>query len=75
MKLIFKHGFNMSEVLISLGIIGVIASLVLPAIINNINDMHYKASYKKAYSGIVCGTEGRADRKRIRGDRYRRELP
>lgn len=49
---IFKKtsGFTLAEVLITLGIIGVIAAITIPLLINNINDMQYKVAYKKAYS-------------------------
>lgn len=39
--------FTLSEVLITLGIIGVIAAITIPALMNNINDMQYKTALKK----------------------------
>lgn len=45
-----KNGFTLAEVLITLGIIGVVAAMTLPALINKINDKHNIASLKKAYS-------------------------
>jgi prepilin-type N-terminal cleavage/methylation domain-containing protein len=57
MRLIYNHssfikyvGFTLAEVLITLLIIGVVASLVIPAIINDIQEADYKIAYKKAYS-------------------------
>jgi prepilin-type N-terminal cleavage/methylation domain-containing protein len=47
----FKYkAFTLAEVLITLLIIGVIASLVIPALINDIQDSHYKTAYKKAFA-------------------------
>lgn len=43
-------GFTLSEVLIALGIIGVIAAITIPALNNTVQDMQYKTAYKKAYS-------------------------
>lgn len=46
----FKYGFTLAEVLITLGIIGVIGALTIPALMSNIADAQYKTAYKKAYS-------------------------
>lgn len=45
-----RFGFTLAEVLITLGIIGVVAALTIPALLNNIQDAQYKMAYKKAYS-------------------------
>lgn len=45
-----KLAFTLSEVLITLGIIGVVAAFTIPTLMNNINDMDYKIAYKKAFS-------------------------
>jgi len=45
-----KKAFTLAEVLITLGIIGVVAAMVIPALNNGIQDMKYKTAYKKAYS-------------------------
>lgn len=42
--------FTLAEVLIVLGIIGIIASLTIPSLMNSVADMQYKTAYKKAYS-------------------------
>lgn len=42
--------FTLSEVLISLVIIGVIAAITLPALMNNTNDNQYKSALKKNFS-------------------------
>ena len=45
-----KKGFTLAEVLITLGIIGVVAALTMPSIINNIQKIVLKNQFKKAYS-------------------------
>lgn len=45
-----RIGFTLAEVLITLTIIGVVAAIVIPNINNSIQDIQYKAAYKKAYS-------------------------
>ena len=46
----FLYGFTLSEILITLGVIGVVSAMTLPVIIKNINNFQYKTAYKKAYS-------------------------
>lgn len=43
-------GFTLAEVLITLGIIGVVAAMTMPTLINNTNGAQHKAAYKKALS-------------------------
>ena len=43
-------GFTLAEVLVTLGIIGVVAAMTLPAINNKIQDMEFKTAYKAAFS-------------------------
>lgn len=47
-----SEGFTLSEVLITLGIIGVLAALTIPSLMNNVQDTQYKSAYKKAYSTV-----------------------
>jgi prepilin-type N-terminal cleavage/methylation domain-containing protein len=49
---VFKKAFTLAEVLITLLIIGVIASIVIPGLINDTNDSEYNAALKKAYSDL-----------------------
>lgn len=42
--------FTLAEVLITLGIIGVVAAITIPILINTTNDTEYKTAYKKAFS-------------------------
>lgn len=43
-------GFTLAEVLITLGIIGVVAAMTIPTVINNTNSKELKTAFKKAYS-------------------------
>ncbi len=45
-----KNGFTLAEILITLGIIGVVAALTIPTLISNFQDQEYKIAYKKAFS-------------------------
>ncbi|MDR1168335.1 MAG: type II secretion system GspH family protein [Heliobacteriaceae bacterium] len=45
-----KNGFTLAEVLITLGIIGVVAALTMPALISNYQQMVVKTQFKKAYA-------------------------
>lgn len=44
------EGFTLAEVLITLGIIGIVASLTIPTLMNNIQDAQLKSAWKKEYS-------------------------
>ena len=46
------NAFTLAEVLITLGIIGVVAAMTMPTLINQTNGAQYKAAYKKALSAI-----------------------
>ena len=50
-----KAAFTLAEVLITLGIIGVVAALTLPSIINNIRHKELETGFKKAYSTFSQG--------------------
>ena len=49
------NAFTLAEVLITLGIIGVVAAMTMPTLINSTNGAQYKAAYKKALSAISQG--------------------
>jgi prepilin-type N-terminal cleavage/methylation domain-containing protein len=49
-------GFTLAEVLITLLIIGVVASMVIPNIINDSQDAEIKTAWKKSYSDISQAT-------------------
>jgi prepilin-type N-terminal cleavage/methylation domain-containing protein len=48
----YKKAFTLAEVLITLLIIGVVASLVVPALINDTQDAELHTAWKKAYSEL-----------------------
>lgn len=45
-----KLAFTLAEVLIVLGIIGVVAEMTIPTLMNNVQSSQYKSGAKKAYS-------------------------
>jgi len=53
----FKKAFTLAEVLITLLIIGVIASIVIPGIINDTNDAEYNAGVKKIYADLSAAVK------------------
>lgn len=55
MKIKLKTGFTLAEILITLGIIGIVAAMTIPTLINNIQKTQYVAGLKKAYSTIQQG--------------------
>lgn len=61
---VLKKAFTLVEVLLVVGIIGVVAALTLPLLVNNINLAEYKNAYRKKYSEIsnamtvVAGNQG-----------------
>lgn len=51
-KLIAFTAFTLAEVLITLGIIGVVAAMTIPTLMNKTNELEYKIGLKKGYSVI-----------------------
>lgn len=47
-----KKGFTLAEVLITLGVIGVVAALTLPNVLQNFRERTYVASLQKAYNSV-----------------------
>ncbi len=47
-----RFGFTLAEVLITLGIIGVVAAMTMPTLINQTNGAQYKAAFKKGMSAF-----------------------
>ena len=47
-----KSAFTLAEVLITLGIIGVVAAMTLPALIQKNNAKSLEVAFKKAYSNL-----------------------
>lgn len=52
-----KFGFTLAEVLITLAIIGVVAALTIPPMVNNIQEAELRHSWKKTYSTYVNATQ------------------
>ena len=52
-----QRGFTLAEVLITLGIIGVVAAMTLPAVINNVQNKQLETSFKKSYSNFAQVTQ------------------
>jgi prepilin-type N-terminal cleavage/methylation domain-containing protein len=49
----FKNfGFTLAEVLITLGIIGIVSALTIPALITNIRGNRLKSQFNKAYADL-----------------------
>lgn len=48
----WKQGFTLAEVLITLGIIGVVAAITVPVLMQNIQDKQFKEAAKAAYSKV-----------------------
>lgn len=49
----FKKGFTLAEVLIVLMVIGVIAMLTVPSLMNGVSEAQYKTGFKKAYNALT----------------------
>lgn len=50
MKIMHSNGFTLAEVLITLGIIGVVAAMTMPSLIANYNGKKYRTAFKKTVS-------------------------
>ena len=48
-----KSGFTLAEVLITLGIIGIVAAMTMPSVINNIQTKELEVRFKKVYSNLL----------------------
>lgn len=47
-----KIGFTLAEILITIGIVGIVALMAITPLLKNFQDAQYKNAYKKAYSEI-----------------------
>lgn len=53
----YKHGaFTLAEVLVTLGIIGVVAAMTMPTLIGNTKPKELEAQFKKAHSMLSQAT-------------------
>lgn len=50
--MIKKLGFTLAEVLITLGIIGVVAAMTIPTVLNNATNQQFKTGFKKILSTL-----------------------
>lgn len=48
-----KKGFTLAEVLITLGIIGIVAAMTLPALVHNYKKQEIEAKIKKFYTNMA----------------------
>lgn len=55
-KVKIKRGFTLAEVLITLGIIGIVAAITIPTLMKNTQDNEFKAAWKKEYSVFANAT-------------------
>jgi len=51
-----RKGFTLAEVLLTLAIIGIVAALTIPSLLNSVNKNNYISGLKKAYSSILTAT-------------------
>lgn len=56
-KTLCRKGFTLAEVLITLGIIGIVSALVIPQLIPHLEKMKTEAKLKKFYSTIAQATQ------------------
>ena len=47
-----RAAFTLAEILITLGIIGIVAAMTIPTVVSKIQDMVYKTAYKTAFSDL-----------------------
>lgn len=47
-----KFGFTLAEVLITIGIIGIVAAITIPTLMTKIEEKNYKSQYKKIFSEL-----------------------
>ena len=47
-----RFGFTLAEVLITLGIIGVVAAMTIPTLIANTNSAKFRSQFKKTLSTL-----------------------
>lgn len=56
-KYLAKIGFTLAEVLITLGIIGIVAEITIPTLMHDIQDQQFKAGWKKGFSVVAQATQ------------------
>lgn len=53
----YFNAFTLAEVLITLGIIGIVAAMTIPSLLNSIQDSQFKSALKETYSAIANATK------------------
>ena len=57
LKCIKRKGFTLAEILVTLGIIGVIASMTIPNLVQDIQDAQFKTAWKKSFADVSQATK------------------
>ena len=65
-----KLAFTLAEVLITLGIIGVVSSMTIPALINNVRAVKLRSQFNKAYSEVQQAFKLMADNESVAPSDY-----
>ena len=60
-----KRAFTLAEVLITLGIIGVVSAMTIPALINNVRAVKLRSQFNKAYSEVQQAFKLMADNESV----------
>lgn len=47
------HSFTLAEILVTLTVIGIVASMTIPGLVNKINDAEYKSAWKNTYAVLA----------------------
>lgn len=55
-NIFLRFAFTLAEVLITLGIIGVVASMTIPVLMKNVQDKQNKEAFKKIYADLSAAT-------------------
>ena len=50
--MINKRGFTLAEILVTLGIIGVIAAITIPTLMNNSTELEFRSGFKKGLAAL-----------------------
>ena len=67
-----KRAFTLAEVLITLGIIGVVSAMTIPALINNVRAVKLRSQFNKAYSEVQQAFKLMADNESVSLNDYNR---
>ena len=69
-NMLFKKGFTLAEVLITLGIIGVVAAMTIPALMNNVRATKLKSQFNKAHAEVQLAFKMMADNESVAPNDY-----